>query len=146
MKKVTTIFTAAVLVAAGIAYGEARDGQIGGHGDRAWHNYNRAAVETVSGRVESVGTYDRGGVHVTVKDSKGTIDVHLGPDFYVKERIPISTGDVITVVGSRVKYNGRDVIIARSVEKDGRIVTLRHDDGTPMWSGQGHRRSQCHNC
>jgi len=144
MKKLITLVAGLMMIAAGFTVADARYGRGTGNAGRGWHNYDPATVEQVTGKVESVGTYDRGGIHVVLTGPSGTVEVHLGPDYYVTKRIDIAAGDTITITGSRVKYMGRDAVIARSVEKEGKTVTLRHDDGTPMWSGQGHRR--CPNC
>lgn len=138
MKRTITLFFAAVLVAVtGYFAAEARNGQ-GANDGSAWRNYDPATVEKVTGTVEETGTYDRGGVHITLSTPSGKIDVHLGPDFYVNEKVSLKKGDVITVTGSRIKYKGADAIIARSVEKEGKTVNLRHEDGTPYWQGEGH--------
>ncbi|HOT44706.1 MAG TPA: DNA-binding protein [Spirochaetota bacterium] len=108
----------------------------GGQG-QAWRQYDRATVETRKGTVVDIKTYDRGGIHVTLKADKGSIDVHLGPAFYLDKKVTIAKGDVISVTGSRVTYDGVAAIIAREVEKGGVKVQLRKDDGTPLWAGQG---------
>lgn len=112
----------------------------GGSGDgRGWKNYDKATVESVTGIITGIKTYDRGGIHVTLKTEKGTIDVHLGPASYLEKKISIAKGEKISVTGSRVTYNGAAAIIAREVEKGGVKVQLRKDDGTPLWAGHGGR-------
>ncbi len=112
----------------------------GGSGDgRAWKDYNKASVETKKGTVTDLKTYDRGGVHITLKTEKETIDVHLGPASFLDNKMKIAKGDAISVTGSRVTYNGAAAIIAREIEKGGVKVRLRNDDGTPLWAGHGRR-------
>ncbi len=103
-------------------------------------NYNPATVETVKGTITDVTTAGSWGIHITVKTEKETIGVHLGPEWFLKNKISIAKGDSITAVGSRVKQGGEDVIIAKSVQKNGVTLVLRYDNGTPKWSGQGKRR------
>jgi len=50
-----------------------------------------------------------------------------------------SKGDQTEVVGSRVKYEGTDVVVARQVKKDGKTLELRNATGVPTWS-RGRRR------
>ena len=102
-------------------------------------NYNPATVETVKGTVTDISTAGTWGIHITVKTEKETIGVHLGPEWFLKNKITIAKGDSITVVGSRVKQDGKDVIIAKTIQKNGTTVVLRDDNGVPGWAGQGKR-------
>jgi len=108
--------------------------------NRENRNYNPATVETVTGTIADINTVTTWGLHVSLKNEKGTISVHLGPEWFIKDKLSISKGDSITVVGSRVKQDGADVIIAKSVRKNGITLLLRDDNGIPKWSGQGKRR------
>ena len=103
--------------------------------------YNPATVETVAGTVESIDriTPMKGmasGVHVTLKTEKGTLSVHLGPEWYV-ERLDtkIAKGDSIEVKGSRITYNGKPAIVAAEVKKGDTVLKLRDDNGIPVWAG-----------
>ena len=109
---------------------------------RASDTYNRATVETQKGTIADIGTFRMGGIHVTLKTAKETIDVHLGPDFFVNEKIKLAKGDEISVVGSRITWDGKAAIIAKSIAKGGATVQLRNDDGTPLWAGHGQRRNR----
>lgn len=113
-----------------------------GGGMRASMNYDRATVETLKGTIADIGTFRRGGIHVSLKTARETIDVHLGPDIFINEKIKIAKGDEITVIGSRIKWDGKDAIIAKIVGKGGVTVHLRKDDGTPLWAGHGQRRNK----
>src|SRR3990172_3967011 len=97
--------------------------------NRENRNYNPATVETVRGTVTDINTAGTWGLHVTLKNEKETISVHLGPEWFVKEKLSIAKGDSITVIGSRVKQGGVDVIIAKSVQKNGITLVLRDDNG-----------------
>jgi len=107
--------------------------------------YNPATVETMSGEVVSVDqtTSKRGrslGVHFTLKAEKETIPVHLGPGWYVdQQEVKLAPGDKVEVSGSRVTYQGKPVIIAGQVKKDGKTLQLRDANGVPAWAGQGRR-------
>jgi hypothetical protein len=48
-------------------------------------------------------------------------------------------GDQIEVIGSKVKYQGADALVAREVRKGGKALTLRNVQGIPQWS-RGRRR------
>ena len=94
-----------------------------GMGTQYQRMYNTAAVETLSGTVESVDkiTPMKGmmyGVHLSLKTDKETISVHLGPGWYI-ERLDtkIEKGDKIEVKGSRVTMMGKPAIIAAEVKR-----------------------------
>lgn len=115
----------------------------GGWGMGSQYNrmYNPAAVETVSGVVESVdkitpmkGMY--GGIHIVLKTDKEAISVHLGPEWYI-ERLDtkIQKGDTIEVKGSRVTFAGKPAVIAAEVKKGDSTLVLRDSAGIPAWAG-----------
>jgi hypothetical protein len=115
----------------------------GGWGMGSQYNrmYNPSTVETVAGTVESVDKITpmkgmHSGIHIVVKTDKESIDVHLGPEWYV-ERLDtkIEKGDKIEVKGSRVTLSGKPAIIAAEVKKGDSILVLRDSAGIPAWAG-----------
>ena len=140
MKKaytLTAVFFMIVLLAAGIG----AQGKRGKLNDRS-RNYDPATVETVKGKVVSVDRTGRRGIHLTVNSGKETIAVHLGPEWFIGEKLKIAAGDQITVVGSRIMYGGKSAIIAKSVTKGGITLQLRNDSGIPLWAGKGRRQNR----
>jgi len=139
MKKYSLLFAcAAAILVMFTAHVSAQ--RSGGKGYNAVdRNYNPATVETIKGTVIEMNNTGTWGLHVTVKTEKETISVHLGPEWFLKDKIIISKGDTITAVGSRINQNGSDVIIAKSVQKNETLVVLRDDTGVPKWSGRGNR-------
>jgi len=112
-----------------------------GMGTNYQRMFNPATVETLSGTVVSVDkiTPTRGmnyGIHLKLKTDKETIDVHLGPGWYI-ERLDtkIVQGDQIEVKGSRVMFAGNPTIIASEVKKGDAILKLRDENGFPLWAG-----------
>ena len=81
------------------------------------------------------------GLHVTLKTAEGTFDVHLGPASFVTKEITAAAGDQLEIVGSKVKSDGAESIIARTVKKGDKTATLRDSRGIPLWSG-GRRKNQ----
>lgn len=103
--------------------------------------FNPATVETVSGVVVSVDKVMpmkgmHAGIHLTVKTEKESVDVHLGPEWYI-ERLDsrILKGDAIEVKGSRVTIAGKPVIIAAEVKKGDNVLIIRDNSGVPAWAG-----------
>ena len=109
-------------------------------------NYDPATEATFKGTVEQVKEVDHAGyrgkgLHVTLKTADGTFDVHLGPASFVTKEITVAAGDQLEVVGSKVKSDGTESIIARTVKKGDKTATLRNSRGIPLWSG-GRRKNQ----
>lgn len=112
-----------------------------GMGSQYQKMYNPATVETLSGTVEAVEkiTPMKGmnyGIHIVLKTDKETIQVHLGPGWYI-ERLDtkIEKGDKVEVKGSRVTIAGNPAIIAAGVKKGDSVLKLRDENGIPVWSG-----------
>ena len=118
------------------------------HGSGGWgpmapygRMYDPATVETVSGEVVSIQHFvpEKGmhaGVHLQLKTDKETIDVHLGPAWYVENQdVKIAPKDQIQVKGSKITFDGKPAVVAAEVTKGGETLTLRDQNGVPAWSG-----------
>ena len=80
------------------------------------------------------------GVHLTVKSGSETLDVYVGPADFVKIfGVTFTKGDRIEVIGSRVMYEGDDVVLASEIRIYDVTITLRDKDGTPYWRNWGRR-------
>jgi hypothetical protein len=97
--------------------------------------YERSTEVTLDGSTIYVGDGTAAlGFFAIMKDGSNEIQVFFGPKSFLEEQgIELKTGDSIKVVGSRVKSNGSDIILAREVTHDGKTVTLRSKDGKPQW-------------
>jgi hypothetical protein len=130
-----------LLAGAPAAFGQQGMGQ-GRQGPRY---YNPATETTVKGTVEQVRQVNGGrgwwtGTHLTLKTAKETLDVHIGPSWFLAEKkFSFAKGDQIEVTGSKIKYQGADALIAREVKKGKQVLVLRNAQGIPEWSG-GRRR------
>ncbi len=107
--------------------------------------YDPATEVTVKGSVEAVkqltGPQGWAGTHLSLKTDKETIDVHVGPSWFLTQsKISFSKGDQVEVTGSKVKFENSDALIAREVKKGEKIISLRNAQGIPVWSG-GRRRN-----
>ena len=105
--------------------------------------YNTSTVETITGDVQSVDFYSYkkssgyGSVHIIVKTDKETITVHIGPSWYLEDNnFTINLNDKVEVKGSRVMWEGNDVIIAANIKIGDKSLALRDDSGVPLWSGR----------
>lgn len=124
-----------------------------GGGWQYWKMYDVSKVETVNGVVLSVDriTMAKGmpdGIGVTLKTEKGNMPIHLGPAWYIENQEEmIFEEDQIEVIGSRIDYQGKPALLAATVTKDDKMLTLRDEKGLPMWSGwrQGQSRGKMAN-
>ncbi len=121
-------------------------------GRRQWaarRNYNPATVVTVEGRVDEVlysqAVKGRGyrGIHLAMSAGSEKMEVHLGPASFIEGKMTFARGDAVKVEGSKLVASGKSVIIAKRVFKGTSTLTLRNDDGTPLWAGfYGRRRGR----
>ena len=94
------------------------------------------AVETIDPAGRS-GRYSLGGTHLTFKTATETLEVHLGPTAFLKEKkVALAKGDEIELLGSRVTLDGEQVILVREVRKGTDTWTLRDASGRPLWSAR----------
>ncbi len=105
-------------------------------------NYDPATVETISGTVTDISTVNTWGIHIKVKTEMDVIGVHIGPGWFIKEKVTLTAGDNITATGSKVLVNGEYVIIAKTIIKGDITVRLRNDNGVPLWAGSGKGKNR----
>ena len=121
---------------------------MGKGGPRGWEPGNQYCLvykpdttETISGEVVSVEkTAPKKrmfyGVHLKVKTGEKTVSVHLGPGWYIENQgIIIEPEDKVEITGSKVTFDGEQVIIASEVKKGDEVLKLRDGNGIPAWSG-----------
>jgi hypothetical protein len=78
-----------------------------------------------------------GGEHLVVKAEKETVQVHVGPTWYLaRNGWRFAEGDRVVVAGSRIKVEGVEALIARRVERGGQTLELRSADGAPVWTAK----------
>jgi len=102
--------------------------------------YDRTAEATFKGTVEEVRNRQcpvSGGMgsHLILKLSTGnTIEVHLATTKFVRTYdFAFNKGEVVTVVGMKVQFEGLETIFAREVTRGSETFLFRDKDGTPIW-------------
>ena len=76
------------------------------------------------------------GVILLLKTEKETISIHLGPAWFIENQdVKIEPKDKVKIQGSRVKFDGKPAIIASEVVKGDIVLTLRNENGVPIWAG-----------
>jgi hypothetical protein len=103
------------------------------------YTYDQSAERTVSGLVTGgrdfqcpvSGTL---GSHITLKTETSTIEVHLAPTSFMKQyEILIRKDDNVTVVGSRIMFEGKPALIAKSIVIGRDTYNFRDPKGRPLW-------------
>lgn len=75
------------------------------------------------------------GVHLMLKSGTETTLVHVAPEAFLKEMdVTFDKGDQIELLGSKIKVDGQDEVLAREITKNGNQLTLRDKKGMPIWS------------
>jgi len=104
------------------------------------YRYNTAAETSVHGVIQSVSNFycpisGGEGTHLTIATDKGTVQVHLATTrFLGGQQWQFSPGEEVEVVGSRVRYQGHEDLIARSIERGGQTMFVRTPEGRPLWA------------
>jgi hypothetical protein len=72
-----------------------------------------------------------------IKNGDDKIHIYVCPKPFEDEMgISFSKGDQITVTGSKVKYEGADVILARELAKGEDTLLFRDAKGIPVWDAR----------
>lgn len=101
--------------------------------------YDKATEVKLKGTVADVRDYNcpisgTMGAHLTLKVQDGTIELHLAATKYVKSyEMVFNKGDEIEVLGSKVKFNGADTILAREITRGQDVFVFRDEKGKPVW-------------
>jgi hypothetical protein len=126
----------AVLAGLGAVGAFANSGQRSANRSRIYDRTTETKINGVIQEVKEVpGPGKTTGTHLTVKADGQVYDVHVGPTWYLtREEYTFAKGDTVEVIGSKVKYQGANAIIARQIKKEGKTWTLRNEQGVPLWS------------
>jgi hypothetical protein len=101
--------------------------------------YDMTKEVTIKGTVEEIkevpNPKGQTGIYLMVKSDAAILEVRLCPNSFLKEfAVVFNKGDELTITGSKVKVNDKDVILAREIEKGNNKIVLRDKDGAPVWT------------
>jgi hypothetical protein len=101
--------------------------------------YDVKAEVIVKGTVEEIKevTNPKGqvGIYLMVKSDAEILEVRLCPNSFLKEfEVVFNKGDQLTITGSKVKVEEKQVILARQIEFGNNKITLRDPQGVPVWT------------
>lgn len=114
--------------------------------------YDVSSVVTLSGEIESISEFVPGkrmtnGVHLRLRTEQETLDVHLGPLWFIENQdVTLAAKEQIEVTGSRVTYEGAPALLAAEVRKGEELLVLRSERGHPVWSGWRPTASGSRDC
>ncbi|MBZ5628050.1 MAG: hypothetical protein LAO06_04205 [Acidobacteriia bacterium] len=102
--------------------------------------YSAGNEFTTTGTVQDVQefycpvTEDRG-THLVLKTDHGTMLVHVALSRFLREqKFAIQSGERLQVTGAKIRYQGREGMIAREIVRRDEVLTLRDTSGKPRWS------------
>jgi hypothetical protein len=103
--------------------------------------YDPAKEQIISGQVVSLETSAPmpgmvPGMQMLVQTDDGkSTRVQVGPAWYLERQdLDIKENTRVQVSGARAEIDGQPVLMAREVQFDGQVITLRDAQGTPIWS------------
>jgi hypothetical protein len=105
----------------------------------ASYTYDQAKQQTTRGWVVETKDFQcpvsgTMGSHITVKTETGNIEVHLAPASFMKQyKINIRKDDNVTIIGSRIMFDGKPALIAKSVAIGRETYNFRDPSGIPLW-------------
>ena len=102
--------------------------------------YDLATESTFSGTIvdisERICPVSGGmGFHIILKlQNQETIEVHVATTKLMKAYdMTLNKGDQVEVVGSMVRFEGKETIFARKVSRGNETFTFRDPTGNPVW-------------
>jgi len=75
------------------------------------------------------------GIHLTIQAKGDPFEVYLGPaDFIKLMGLQLHPGvKDVAITGSKVKFEGNDLVLARELSIDHTVLSLRDEKGFPNW-------------
>jgi hypothetical protein len=102
--------------------------------------YSASNETTVTGSVEEVQEFycpvtDDRGTHVVLKTDGGRMLVHVAIARFMREhKLALQSGDRLQVTGAKIRYQGKEGMIAREIVRGDEVFTVRDSTGKPLWS------------
>lgn len=103
-------------------------------------HFDPSKVETLSGEVEEVMRvkYPDNDCYliaiISTSTNKSRVALNLGPAWYLEEKdFTVNEGDEVQVKGSKLRVNGRNVMIVEDLTVDGKTLNIRDKEGSSLW-------------
>lgn len=112
------------------------------------HTFDVAAPVDITGKITKVESVTNGqgrycsGIHLMIADGANQLPVRLGPSVYLdSNKWEFKEGENITVKAFKGTGNDNGVLFAAQITRNGEQLSLRDNNGLPMWrrsmKGQG---------
>lgn len=142
MNKLTILFVAALALAASVAAAAPPDPAVAGWErgqayDRQYDKNLEVVVPAVVVKVEKFTPMEgmAEGMRAQVQSRGETYWVHLAPAAWLAaQKFVLGEGQQVVVTGSYQKLRDERVIFASKLERDGKTLRLREENGKPMWA------------
>jgi DNA/RNA endonuclease YhcR with UshA esterase domain len=102
--------------------------------------YATANEITTSGTVDDVQEFfcpvseDRG-THLVLKTDRGTMLVHVSIARFMRDhQLTLNRGDRLQVTGAKVRFQGKEGLIARQIIRGEEVFSFRDASGRPLWT------------
>jgi hypothetical protein len=101
--------------------------------------YDLHTETKLKGAVEEIKLPPKGNekdvVHLLMKNGEEIVDLYFCPKAFMDDMgVSFSKGDELAFTGSKVKYGGADLILAREVVRGTETLVLRDEKGNPVWN------------
>jgi len=102
--------------------------------------YSAAAETTLSGVVAETREFfcpisDDQEMHLLLRTSQGDTLIHVAPSRFLRaQQFHINADDPISVVGTRLNYQGQDAMLAREITHGNEVLIVRDHQGRPLWT------------
>ncbi len=104
-------------------------------GSESAPKYDSANEIKVKATIEEVIEAPNAILRLTVKQGAETLEVRLCPHSFLKDmEVSFAKGDQIEITGSKIKVDGKAVILAREIVSGNSTLVLRDKEGTPVWT------------
>jgi hypothetical protein len=104
--------------------------------------YDLTTETKMKGTIQELKLPEKGAkeaARLTLKSGDVTIDVYLCPKSYLDDMgSSLAKGDEVSLTGSKVKQDDKDLVLAREVVKGSDTLVLRDEKGKPVWDW-GHK-------
>lgn len=97
--------------------------------------YDVLAERVFEGSVGSKGHVVEGLVYFPFGTADDVMEAQIGPEEFVKRSgFKLKPGEMVAVLGMRVVYKDRQILLARQVQNMTAVLVIRDHNGQPMWN------------
>jgi hypothetical protein len=98
------------------------------------------STQKVEGMIKSVNRVtfpNQTQIQLVLEAPQGDLLVTVGPACYVDySKVKLNAGDKVNVIGYQIYANGKEVMIAAQIQKNGFVLQLLNENRQPVWASQ----------